>query len=120
MIRFLGIKSKPSIRTDLAISQLYGLGKPHADKLCVHAGILPSAPISSLEEEDILKISNSLTEHVYGGALRVRLRLQAVNGLKGSEERYVRQSRGLPSRGQRTQTNGKTAKRENRKRFGRI
>jgi len=119
VIRFFDIKVPSCDRLDLSLTKIHGIGSSIAAKLCRNTGILPGTPVGGLDEGHLNRLSDFLKDYRYGGALNVYLRDNANNGLRSGEDRYLRQKRGLPSRGQRTRTNGKTAKRINSRRFKR-
>lgn len=107
-------------RTDKVMDVLlsiYGIGNKQAVRLCKATGVIPNASMELLSDEQLTNLTNEVELTCpYGLALRTQL-LDA-NRKKGriKLQRWVRQMDGLPSRGQRTQSNAATARLMNRRR----
>jgi small subunit ribosomal protein S13 len=98
-----------------ALQSIYGLGKAHSFYICKKLGFSKNLIVRDLSKEQtsrLVKIIESLNIVVAGDLLKVRLliakRLVSIKSYRG-----LRRYQGLPVRGQRTHTNGKTS----RKRF---
>lgn len=112
MPRLLGVDIPSQKKIAYALCYLYGVGPARARLLCEDAGIDPDTRAHELSEEAINKIAHAITERGYlvEGDLRRDVtanlkRLQAIRCYRG-----IRHQRGLPCRGQRTQTNARTRK----------
>jgi small subunit ribosomal protein S13 len=98
-----------------ALQSIYGLGKAHSFYICKKLGFSKNLIVRNLSKEQIsrlVKIIESLNILVAGDLLKVRF-LIAKKLVSIKSYRGLRRYQGLPVRGQRTHTNGKTS----RKRF---
>lgn len=112
MPRLLGVEIPPNKKIEFALRYIYGVGPQRARLIVEVVGIDPNSRAHDLTEEQLNKIMNLITEKkwVVEGDLRREIagnlkRLQAINCYRGGRHR-----RGLPVRGQRTQTNARTRK----------
>jgi small subunit ribosomal protein S13 len=112
MPRLLGVDIPNDKKLPFALRYIYGVGPTRADFIVKSLGLDPNMRAKELNEEQINKIMAFIAEHKYTveGDLRRELatnlkRLQAINCYRG-----IRHRRGLPVRGQRTQTNARTRK----------
>jgi small subunit ribosomal protein S13 len=112
MARILGVDIPGDKRVDIALRYIYGIGPSNSKVILQNAKIDPSIRAKNLDEQQISQIVHAIQEgkYVVEGDLRRELgmnlkRLQAIKCYRG-----VRHLRGLPVRGQRTQTNARTRK----------
>jgi small subunit ribosomal protein S13 len=112
MPRILGVDIPGEKRVEIALRYIYGIGPVNALEVLSRANIDPSVRAKSLSEAQLSQIVNAIQEgkYVIEGDLRREIgmnlkRLQAIKSYRG-----VRHLRGLPVRGQRTQTNARTRK----------
>jgi small subunit ribosomal protein S13 len=112
MARILGVDIPGEKRIDIALRYVYGLGPTTAKEILARASIEPSIRAKSLTEQQLSQIVHAIQEgkYVIEGDLRreIGLNLKRLQGIKCY--RGVRHLRGLPVRGQRTQTNARTRK----------
>ena len=112
MARIIGVDIPSEKRIDIALRYIYGIGPVNAKAILERAGIDPSIRAGKLDETQLSQIVHAIQEgkYVIEGDLRRELgmnlkRLQGIKCYRG-----VRHLRGLPVRGQRTQTNARTRK----------
>jgi small subunit ribosomal protein S13 len=112
MPRLLGIDIPGDKRIDIALRYIYGIGPALSRDILQRAKIEPGIRAKSLDEQQMSQIVHAIQDGKYTieGDLRRELgmnlkRLQAIKCYRG-----VRHLRGLPVRGQRTQTNARTRK----------
>ncbi|MFI0347338.1 MAG: 30S ribosomal protein S13 [Chthoniobacterales bacterium] len=112
MPRLLGIEIPGDKRIEASITYIYGIGPKTAKRILERANIDPNLRAKTLSSEQIGAIIHAITDEkvMIEGDLRRELqgnlkRLQAINCYRG-----IRHRRGLPVRGQRTQTNARTRK----------
>jgi small subunit ribosomal protein S13 len=112
MPRILGVDIPGEKRVDISLRYIYGLGPVNSRQILAKAGIDPATRAKSLTESQLSLIVNAIQEgkYVVEGDLRREIginlkRLQAIKSYRGT-----RHLRGLPVRGQRTQTNSRTRK----------
>jgi small subunit ribosomal protein S13 len=112
MPRIIGVEIPANKRIDIALRYLYGIGPSNSVEILRRANIDPALRAKDLTEQQISAITHAIQEggYVIEGDLRREIgmnlkRLQAIKCYRG-----LRHIRGLPVRGQRTQTNARTRK----------
>lgn len=112
MPRLLGVDIPNDKKLPISLRYIFGVGPARADFIVKSLGLDPHMRAKDLNEEQINKIMAFIAEKKYTveGDLRREQatnlkRLQAINCYRG-----IRHRRGLPVRGQRTQTNARTRK----------
>jgi small subunit ribosomal protein S13 len=112
MARVLGVDIPGEKRIDIALRYIYGVGPSNAREILNRAGIDPSIRAKNLSEQQLSQIVHAIQDGkcVIEGDLRreIGLNLKRLQGIKCY--RGIRHLRGLPVRGQRTQTNARTRK----------
>lgn len=112
MPRIIGVDIPGEKRIDIALRYVYGLGPTNSKVILAKAGIDPAIRAKDLSEQQISQIVGAIQQgnYVIEGDLRreIGLNLKRLQGIKSY--RGVRHLRGLPVRGQRTQTNARTRK----------
>jgi small subunit ribosomal protein S13 len=117
MARIAGIDLQDNWKVDYALTNIKGLGWSLSRKIMADAKVDTKKRVSDLTADDLSKIGVELEKYSIEGDLvrDVRgnvQRLQVIGSYRG-----MRHSKNLPSRGQRTRTNGRT-KRGKRKTVG--
>lgn len=112
MPRILGVDIPGDKRIEASLPYIYGMGPSNTKKVLEIAGINPDIRAKNLSPEQINQIIQAINgcKILIEGDLRRDVqtnlkRLQAINCYRG-----IRHRRGLPVRGQRTQTNARTRK----------
>ncbi|MGD0537158.1 MAG: 30S ribosomal protein S13 [Verrucomicrobiota bacterium] len=112
MARILGVDIPGDKRIEVALRYIYGIGPSNSKAILVRAQIDPGIRAKSLNEQQLSQIAHAIQEgkYVIEGDLRREIgmnlkRLQTIKCYRG-----IRHLRGLPVRGQRTQTNARTRK----------
>ena len=112
MARLLGVDLPGNKRIDIALRYLYGIGPSNAKVIIERAKIDPAIRAKDLSEQQMSQILHAIQDgkYVIEGDLRreIGLNLKRLQGIKCY--RGIRHLRGLPVRGQRTQTNARTRK----------
>jgi len=112
MPRLLGVDIRGEKRIDVALRDIYGVGPVNSKEILRKANIDPAIRAKDLNEQQLSQIAHAVQEgkYVIEGDLRreIGLDLKRLQGIKCY--RGVRHLRGLPVRGQRTQTNARTRK----------
>jgi len=112
MARIIGVEIPGEKRIDIALRYVYGIGPVNAKQILETAKIDPSIRAKDLTEAQLSQIVHAIQEgkYVIEGDLRreIGMNLKRLQGIKCY--RGVRHLRGLPVRGQRTQTNARTRK----------
>jgi len=112
MPRLLGVDIPGDKRIEASLPYVYGIGPSTAKRILEQANINPDTRAKDLSTEQLNQIIQAVTASglLIEGDLRREIqgnlkRLQAINCYRG-----LRHRRGLPVRGQRTQTNARTRK----------
>ena len=112
MARIMGVEVPPAKRIEIALRYIYGIGPSNAKVILQKAGIDGGIRAKDLSEQQLSQIVHAIQDgkYVVEGDLRREVglnlkRLQAIKCYRG-----IRHLRGLPVRGQRTQTNARTRK----------
>jgi small subunit ribosomal protein S13 len=112
MARIIGVEIPGEKRIDIALRYVYGIGPVNARSILDKAQIVHSVRAKDLSEQQLSKIVHAIQEggYVIEGDLRreIGMNLKRLQGIKCY--RGVRHLRGMPVRGQRTQTNARTRK----------
>jgi len=112
MPRVLGVDIPAGKRIEIALRYIYGIGSVNSKEILAKANIDPALRAKDLNEQQLSQIVHAIQDgkYVTEGDLRREIglnlkRLQAIKCYRGT-----RHLRGLPVRGQRTQTNARTRK----------
>ena len=99
--------------------QLYfGIGRALASKICSRFGISPSIRISEISSFKLKEIYTYLSQNlILESILRYRETENKRKLVSSKSFRGLRLIRGLPTRGQRTKSNGRTQKKRPQKQF---
>ncbi len=92
---------------------IYGFGKMHARLACIKLGLKRDVKIKDLSLKTIKQLDRILQKYkfIVGRLLERAIYIQTSLLIEMNAYRARRTQAGLPSRGQRTHTNAKTAKR---------
>jgi small subunit ribosomal protein S13 len=112
MARIIGVEIPGDKPIVIALRYIYGLGPSNSQEICERANINPQVRAKDLTEQQLSQIVHAIQDgkYVIEGDLRreVGMNLKRLQGIKCY--RGIRHVRGLPVRGQRTQTNARTRK----------
>ncbi|SHK20121.1 30S ribosomal protein S13 [Desulforamulus aeronauticus] len=111
MARIAGVDLPKDKRSVIALTYIYGIGKPTAEKILSQTGVNPDTRIKDLTEEEVNKLRDYIDKNVkIEGDLRREVALNIKRLIEIGCYRGLRHRRGLPVRGQRTKTNARTRK----------
>jgi len=111
MARIAGVDLPPNKRIEIALTYIYGIGRSQAGKILTAAGIHFDVKVRELNDEEINKIRKTIEEQYrVEGDLRKEVTMNIKRLMEIGSYRGLRHRRGLPVRGQRTKTNGRTRK----------
>ncbi len=111
MARISGVDLPREKRLEIALTYIFGIGLPTAQKIVARTGIDPNTRAKNLSEDDEKKLRDAID-----GIVKVEgdLRREIAGHIKRLTDigcyRGIRHRRGLPVRGQRTKTNARTRK----------
>ena len=111
MARIEGVDLPRDKRIEIGLTYIYGVGRSRAQEILEETGVDNNKRVSELSDEDVAKLRKVIDEeYIVEGELRRDVkrdikRLKDIGCYRG-----IRHKRGLPVRGQRTQTNARTRK----------
>ncbi len=111
MARIAGIDLPKNKRIEIALTYIYGIGRPTAQKVLEMAKINRDTKSDDLTETEINAIRQIIDTHLkVEGDLRSEVSMSIKRLMDLGCYRGLRHRRGLPVRGQRTHTNARTRK----------
>jgi small subunit ribosomal protein S13 len=108
--RIAGINIPITKHVVVALTSIYGIGNTRAKQICDAAGVAPKTPVKDLAEPEVAELRNAVAKFVVEGDLRRETSMNIKRLMDLGCYRGIRHRRGLPMRGQRTQTNARTRK----------
>jgi small subunit ribosomal protein S13 len=120
MARIVGLDLPRNKRIDIALTYVFGIGNTLSKKILRELGnqVDPATKVRDLTEEQTGLINSLIIkEYRVEGELRREISQNLKRYIEIGSYRGIRHRRSLPSRGQRTKTNGRT-RRGRRKTIG--
>ncbi len=110
MARIAGV-DLPNKHVNIALTYIYGIGRPAANRLCEITGIDPNMMMNDISQDDLGKLREAIdANYKVEGRLRSEIGLNIKRLIDIGSYRGTRHRKGLPVRGQRTRTNSRTRK----------
>jgi small subunit ribosomal protein S13 len=111
MARIAGVDLPKQKRGIIGLTYIFGIGRTVAQNILKDAGIDPDIKVGDWNEEQVSSLRNIIdNEMKVEGALRTEINANIRRLIEIGSYRGVRHRKGLPVRGQRTQTNARTRK----------
>lgn len=111
MARIAGVDLPKNKRGVIGLTYIYGVGRSRAEEILAKANIDVHTKVKDWNDDNIRDISGMIQEeYKVEGELRSEVQLNIKRLMDIGSYRGVRHRRGLPVRGQRTQTNARTRK----------
>lgn len=111
MARIAGVDIPREKRVEIALTYIYGIGKPSAQKILAETGISPDVRVKDLSEDEVNTLRDVIGKsYLVEGDLRRTIALNIKRLMEIGSYRGMRHRRGLPVRGQKTKTNARTRK----------
>ena len=111
MARIAGIDLPKEKRIEIALTYIYGIGRPLSNKILKQAGVNPDIRAKDMKEEEISRIAAIIQkEYKVEGDLRRDISQNIKRLIDIGSYRGLRHRKSLPVRGQRTKTNARTRK----------
>ena len=111
MARIAGVDLPRSKRGIIGLTYIFGIGRSKAAEILGKAGIEHDTKVEEWTDENVRSISSIIQEeYKVEGELRSEVQMNIKRLMDLSCYRGMRHKRGLPVRGQRTQTNARTRK----------
>jgi small subunit ribosomal protein S13 len=111
MARIAGVDIPREKRLEISLTYIYGIGRTRSNEICAALEIDRDTRVRDLTDDEVARIRNHIE-----GTYKVEgdLRREVAQDIKRKMEigcwQGLRHRRGLPVRGQRTQTNARTRK----------
>ena len=111
MPRIAGVDVPPQKRGVIALTSIFGIGRSRATEILEKLGVDPDLRSQEWSDDDTRKIRRTIEEeYVVEGQLRTERQMNIKRLMDIGCYRGQRHRKGLPVRGQRTQTNARTRK----------
>ena len=110
MARIAGVNIPNHQHTEIALTAIFGIGRPRAKKICDAAGIVRSTKMKDLTEDQMERLRTEVGKFTVEGDLRREVTMSIKRLMDLGCYRGFRHRKGLPVRGQRTRTNARTRK----------
>jgi len=111
MARIAGVDLPRDKRVEIALTYIFGIGKPTSQKILAQTNVNPDTRVRNLTEEEINRLREVIEKnHKVEGDLRREIALNIKRLIEIGCYRGLRHRRGMPVRGQRTKTNARTRK----------
>ena len=109
MARIAGVNLPNDKRVEVGLTYIYGIGLTQAQKIIAETGISPDTRVKDLSEAEQVKLREYIDRNLTVEGDLQRTVSQSISRLKEiNAYRGLRHKNNLPSRGQRTKTNGRT------------
>jgi len=110
MARIAGVNIPNHQHTVIALTAIYGIGRPTSGKICEAAGVACASKIKDLSEPEMERLREGVAQFTVEGDLRREISMNIKRLMDLNCYRGLRHRKGLPTRGQRTRTNARTRK----------
>ena len=110
MARIAGVNIPDRKHALIALTSIYGIGRSLAAKICDEANVPSTARMIDLTDEEVERLRAEVGKFSVEGDLRREVSMNIKRLMDLGCNRGIRHRRGLPLRGQRTQTNARTRK----------
>jgi small subunit ribosomal protein S13 len=110
LARIAGVDIPRNKRVEIALTYVYGIGKPTSQKVLTEAGVNFDTRVKDLTEEELNKIRAIVETIKVEGDLRKEIRLAIKRLMDIRCYRGSRHKMNLPVRGQKSKTNARTRK----------
>ncbi len=111
MARIAGVDLPKDKRVEIALTYIYGIGRPSANQILQKANVDRDTKVNQLTESEVVRIRDIIDqEYKVEGDLRREVATNIKRLMDIGSYRGLRHRRNLPVHGQRTHTNARTRK----------
>jgi small subunit ribosomal protein S13 len=111
MARIAGVDIPREKRLEISLTYIFGIGKTTSQKTIAELGLNPDTRVRDLTDEEVNRIRTYVDANLkVEGDLRRDVQQDIKRKMEIGCYQGLRHRRGLPVRGQRTQTNARTRK----------
>jgi len=109
--RIAGVNIPTHKRVEIALTYIHGIGRTKAKAICERAGIPEERRVNQMTDDEVVRIREVIDrDYQVEGDLRREVAMNIKRLMDLGCYRGLRHRKGLPVRGQRTHTNGRTRK----------
>jgi small subunit ribosomal protein S13 len=108
MARIEGVDLPREKRVEVALTYIYGIGRPRSLDILDATGVNPDTRVRDLTESEVQLLRDAVSNYRVEGELRREVQLNIKRLIEIGSYRGLRHRRNLPVRGQRTRTNART------------
>ena len=111
MARIAGVDLPRDKRLEIALTYIYGIGRPTSKQILERTGVNPDTRVRDMTEDEVARLREQIERNLrVEGDLRRATTASIQRLIDIGCYRGIRHRRGLPVRGQRTRTNARTRK----------
>ena len=110
MARIKGVDIPNEKQICISLTYIHGIGKSLARTILKDVKVDPATKTKDLSSEDLVKIRDELNNYLTEGDLRREVNMNIKTKMEINSYQGSRHKKGLPVRGQRTNTNARTRK----------
>ena len=111
MARIAGVDIPREKRLEISLTYIFGIGKTTSQKIISELGLNPNTRVRDLTDEEVNRIRTFVDANLkVEGDLRRDIQQDIKRKMEIGCYQGLRHRKGLPVRGQRTQTNARTRK----------
>ena len=110
MARIEGVDLPRDKRIQVALTYIYGIGRPRSLEILDASGVNPDVRVRDLSEQEVQALRDAVSNYRVEGELRREVQLNIKRLIEIGSYRGLRHRRNLPVRGQRTRTNARNRK----------
>lgn len=111
MARIAGVDLPKNKRGVIGLTYIYGIGRSKASEILERVGIDENAIVNDWSDDNVKELTKLIqNEYKVEGELRSEVQMNIKRLMDIASYRGLRHRKGLPVRGQRTQTNARTRK----------
>ena len=111
MARIAGVDLRLDKRVEIALTDIYGIGRTRANSILASSKVEPDQRVKDLTEQEVSRIRQVIDRQGrVEGDLRKEVQMNVKRLIEIGSYRGMRHRRNLPARGQRTKTNARTRK----------
>ena len=115
MARIKGVDVPNNKHIEIALTSIYGIGRPLANTILKDAKVEKSKKAGDLTEEELGRIRDEVNKYLTEGDLRREVNMNIKTKMEINSYQGTRHKKKLPVRGQRTNRNAVTARGGKRK-----
>ena len=111
MARIAGVDIPREKRLEISLTYIFGIGRTRSQEICTALDINRDTRVRNLTDDEVARIRNHIeATYKVEGDLRREVQQDIKRKMEIGCWQGLRHRRGLPVRGQRTQTNARTRK----------